>query len=101
MIYLLLKEVYSDLGLSACSAEQHFTRNLALKRGQMLLCDSIDTRDEKKEVQRQVDALLAKGYVQPSCNQYGSPVIFAVEADGTPRMCIDFRGLNKGTIKKH
>ncbi len=54
---------------------------------------------EKREVERQVDALLEKGFIQPSCSPHGSPVIFVAKTDGTLRMCIEFRGLNSMTIK--
>ena len=46
-----------------------------------------------------VRGLLAKGYIQPSSGPYGSPVIFVAKADGTLRMCIDYRALNKQTVK--
>ena len=42
---------------------------------------------------------LSKGYIRPSSSPYGAPVIFVLKADGTLRMCIDYRGLNKQTVK--
>ncbi len=54
---------------------------------------------DKQEVERQLDALLEKGFIQPSCSPHGSPVIFVAKPDGKLRMCIDFRGLNSMTIK--
>ena len=42
---------------------------------------------------------MAKGWVEPSTSPYGAPVLFVVKKGGELRMCIDFRALNKLTIK--
>ena len=54
---------------------------------------------EKEEVEKQVGDLLQKGWIVPSPSPYGAPVIFAQKKDGTLRMCIDYRALNKQTVK--
>jgi hypothetical protein len=53
---------------------------------------------EEQEVDKQVADLLAKGFIEPSCSPYGSPVLFVQKRDGSLRMCIDYRQLNKYTI---
>ncbi len=53
---------------------------------------------ELKEMQNQVQDLLKQGLIQKSTSAFGSPVLFVKKKDGTLRMCIDFRGLNKITI---
>ena len=42
---------------------------------------------------------LAKGFIRPSTSPYGAPVLFAPKADGTLRLCVDYRGINANTIK--
>ena len=54
---------------------------------------------EKQECHDQVTELLRTGRVQPSTSPYGAPVLFVTKKDGSLRMCVDFRGLNKITIR--
>jgi hypothetical protein len=57
------------------------------------------TPKEKAECTRQCQELLAKGLIRPSTSPYSSPVIFVKKKDGSLRMCIDYRAVNKLTIK--
>ena len=51
------------------------------------------------ELKRQLTELLQAGVIQPSKSPYASPVLFVKKHDGTWRMCIDYRALNKVTKK--
>jgi hypothetical protein len=54
---------------------------------------------ELKELQMQLEELLKKGYIRPSVSPWGAPILFVKKKDGTLRLCIDFRQLNKATVK--
>ncbi|KAI3754538.1 hypothetical protein L1987_54323 [Smallanthus sonchifolius] len=54
---------------------------------------------EKKELMTQLDELLDKGFIQPSISPWGAPVLFVKKKDGSMRMCIEYRELNKRTVK--
>ena len=43
--------------------------------------------------------LLCKGFIRPSVSPWGAPVLFVKKKDVTMRMCIDYRQLNKVTVK--
>ena len=51
------------------------------------------------EMKKQIDYLLDRGLIKPSQSPYGAAVLFAPKKDGALRMCIDYRALNKQTIK--
>ena len=57
------------------------------------------TPPELTELRKQLTDLMDTSLVQPSKAPYGAPVLFQKKRDGTLRMCVDYRALNKVTIK--
>ncbi|XP_031106210.1 uncharacterized protein LOC116010851 [Ipomoea triloba] len=55
--------------------------------------------NELEELRRQLNELLESGMLRPSKAPFGAPVLFQKKHDGSLRMCVDYRALNKVTIK--
>nr|GFC43786.1 putative reverse transcriptase domain-containing protein [Tanacetum cinerariifolium] len=52
-----------------------------------------------KELAKQLKELSDKGFIRPSSSSWGALVLFVKKEDGSFRMCIDYRELNKLTVK--
>ena len=54
---------------------------------------------ELQELKVQIQELLDKGFIKPSTSPWGAPVLFAKKKEKTLLLCIDYRQLNRVTIK--
>ena len=54
---------------------------------------------EMKELKSQLEDLFSHGFIRRSQSPWGAPVLFVKKKDGSLRMCIDYRGLNKVTVR--
>lgn len=54
---------------------------------------------EKLKVRDIIDDLLSKGIIRESESEYSSPIILVKKKDGSDRMCVDYRALNRITVK--
>lgn len=54
---------------------------------------------KRKESSKQIRELLEKGFIRRSISEWRAPAVFAAKADGSLRLCMDYRKLNKLTKK--
>jgi hypothetical protein len=54
---------------------------------------------ELAELNEHIKELLEKGFIHPSSNPWGAPVIFVLKKDGTQWLCVDYFALNEVTVK--
>ena len=54
---------------------------------------------ELKELKEQLQELFDKGFIRPSVSPWGAPILFVKKKDETMRLCIDYRELNRVTMR--
>nr|GEX40512.1 putative reverse transcriptase domain-containing protein [Tanacetum cinerariifolium] len=95
----------SRLTITSCSKAQDSTsrildrldsRSRPVARAPYLLAPS-----KMKELSEQLQEIFNKGFIRPSSSPWGAQVLFVKKKDGSFRMCIDYRELNKLIVKNH
>lgn len=85
-------------GLPPIKGHEH---SINLKEGTQHVCERPYRYPnfQKSEIEKIVNELLEVGLIQPNQSPFSSPILLVRKADGSWRMCIDYRSLNKATIK--
>ncbi|RVW70732.1 Transposon Ty3-G Gag-Pol polyprotein [Vitis vinifera] len=95
----LLKKGCQGFLASVMKREVEFTIDLVLGTGPMSKAPYRMVPVELKELKVQLQELLDKGFIKPSVSPWGAPVLFVKKKDGSMRLCIDYRELNKVTVR--
>lgn len=53
---------------------------------------------QNEEIKKQVLELVEKGFIHPNSSPYGFPIVLVLKENGSWRVCIDYRALNKITV---
>ncbi|GJY68960.1 putative reverse transcriptase domain-containing protein [Tanacetum coccineum] len=61
--------------------------------------EDLPAPSKMQELAEQLQELTGKGFIRPSSSPWGAPVLFVKKKDRSFRMCIDYRELNKLTVK--
>jgi hypothetical protein len=95
-------EEYSDILSSPTKVPLHYQVKhlIDLTPGTQLPIGPVYRRSllENEEIKRQIQELLHKGHIRHSSSPCGSPIVMVQKKDGTWRLCIDYRALNKITV---
>ncbi|CCD27225.1 uncharacterized protein NDAI_0K00353 [Naumovozyma dairenensis CBS 421] len=80
---------------------KHVSHSIELKEGSRLPRRSPYrlTPKKQKDVDEIIKDLLDKGFIVPSKSSYSSPIVLVTKHDGSYRLCVDYRELNKVTVK--
>nr|GEU91472.1 putative reverse transcriptase domain-containing protein [Tanacetum cinerariifolium] len=90
----------SKLSIMSCTKTQKY-----LKRGCPIFLAQVTKKETKdKSVEKRLEDVstvrdFSKGFIRPSSSPWGAPILFVKKKDGSFRMCIDYRELNKLTVK--
>ncbi|GFV86603.1 retrovirus-related Pol polyprotein from transposon 17.6 [Trichonephila clavipes] len=76
---------------------QHVT-NPQIRRELFELISNYEPK-KTEDVNKQIDEWLEQGIVRPSSSEYASPIVLVKKKDGTTRLCVDYRRLNRKLVK--
>jgi len=81
------------------SRDIDFTIDLILGAGPVSMAPYRMAPAELAKLKKQIEELLEKQFIRPSASPWGAPVLLVKKKDGSSRLCVDYRQLNKLTIK--
>jgi len=93
--------LFSEVEASALPPHRPYDHKIPLKEGFVPPFGPLYSlsRPELVALKEWLDENLQKGFIRASSSPAGSPILFVKKSDGSLRLCVDYRGLNEGTIK--
>ncbi|XP_047148293.1 uncharacterized protein LOC124820605 [Vigna umbellata] len=76
-----------------------FSIDLVSKAGPVSIAPYRMAPSELAELKKQIEELMEKQFIRPSASPWGAPVLLVKKKDGSSRLCVDYKQLNKLTIK--
>ena len=95
----LIGELGTELSLTNLSPVNHCMKIILNTESPVYCSPRRLSFPEKEEVNKVMNSLLAKGIIRPSCSSYASPVVLVRKKTGDLRICVDYRSLNKVTVR--
>ena len=96
---LVVREFPDDITGLPLDKEVEFTIDLILWTEPISIPPYRMAPAELREIKAQLEELLRKGFIRPSISLWGAPALFVKKKDGSFWLCIDYRQLNKVTIR--
>jgi len=81
------------------STEVEFSIDLVPGTGPVSMAPYRMAPIELVELKKQIEELMEKQFIRPNTSPWGAPVLLVKKKDGSLRLCVDYRQLNKMTIK--
>lgn len=94
-------DVFSKQSANELPPHRPYDLKIELEEGKSPPCGPVYSLSEKEQTAllEYIQENLHKGFIRHSKSPYGAPVLFVKKADGSLRICMDYRGLNKITKK--
>jgi hypothetical protein len=100
--YQDLAEVFSEVESSALPPHRgHLDHHIPLEEGSKPVFGPLYnlSETELKALKEYIDRNLRRGWIRSSTSPFGAPILFTKKSDGSLRLCVDYRALNRMTIK--